>query len=82
MTCPLWPVALLACLAAVHAGPVPFQGKENVFKYTVSVGKETAQTYRSGFTIDSDVVVRKRSDATYFVKVSGFALTRFSQIGH
>lgn len=60
----------LAFLAIANSGPVPFQGKENVFKYTVSIGKEVGQTFKNGFTIDSDVVVRKRSDSTYFIKVS------------
>ena len=60
-------LAALVCLAA--AGPVPFQGKENVFKYTISIGKETAQAFKNGLTIDTDVTVRKRSDASYFIKV-------------
>ena len=59
----------LALFVVASTGPVPFQGKENVFKYTVSIGKEAGQTFKNGFTIDSDVVVRKRSDSTYFIKV-------------
>lgn len=67
------PVALfsaIALVAVVSCGPVPFQGKENVFKYTVTIGKEVGQGFKNGFTIDSDVVVRKRSDGTFFIKVS------------
>lgn len=66
------PVLLLGAVslfAIASSGPVPFQGKENVFKYTVSIGKDNAQTFKQGFTIDSDVVVRKRSDSTFFIKV-------------
>lgn len=62
-------LGVLTLIAIASTGPVPFQGKENVFKYTISIGKETAQTFKNGFTIDSDVVVRKRSDSTYFIKV-------------
>lgn len=66
------PVFLLSAVTLftfASTGPVPFQGKENVFKYTVSIGKDNAQTFKNGFTIDSDVVVRKRSDSTFFIKV-------------
>ena len=57
-------------LLPVFVRSAPIDGKENVFDYQISVGKETASLFKPGFIIDTKVIVRKHSDNTYNLQVS------------
>ena len=57
-------------LLSVFVRSAPIDGKENVFDYQISVGKETGSIFKPGFTIDTKVIVRKHSDNTYNLQVS------------
>lgn len=65
-------VTLIGALALtlVTSGPVPFQGKENVYSYRVSVGKEADQLFNQGFILDLNLVARRRSDSSFLIRVS------------
>ena len=45
----------------------PIEGKENVFDYKMSVGKEDGE---QGFFIETKVLVKRHSDNTYNLQVS------------
>ena len=57
-------------LLSVFVRSAPIEGKENVFDYQISVGKETGGLFKPGFIIDTKVIVRKHSDNTYNLQVS------------
>ena len=57
-------------LLSVSIKIAPVDGNENVFDYQISVGKETGNLFKPGFTIDTKVIVRKHSDNTYNLQVS------------
>jgi len=60
----------VAFLVYTHAGPIPTQGKENVFNYQISVGKEDGPTFKQGYIIDTKVIVRKKPDSTYNIQIT------------
>ena len=57
-------------LLSVSTKSAPIDGKENVFDYQISVGKETGNLFKPGFIIDTKVIVRKHSDNTYNLQVN------------
>ena len=57
-------------LLSVSARSTPIDGKENVFDYQISVGKETGRLFKPGFIIDTKAIVRRHSDNTYNFQVS------------
>lgn len=63
---------IVAFLAYTHAGPIPTQGKENVFNYQISIGKEDGPTFKQGYIIDTKAIVRKKPDSTYSIQVCPF----------
>jgi len=66
-------IGLLGAVAflAVFTRSAPVSGKENVFNYQISVGKEASgSVFKQGFVIDTKVVVRKRTDNTYNLEIT------------
>ena len=60
-------------LLSVFVRSAPIDGKENVFDYTIFVGKESgfiSKISKLGFFIYIDVIVRRHSDNTYNLQVS------------
>ena len=55
---------------SVSTKSAPIDGKENVFDYQISVGKETGNLFKPGFIIDTKVIVRRHLDNTYNLQVS------------
>ena len=53
-----------------NAGPVAVKGKENVFKYTIKVGKNVGPIFKQGLLINLTVSARKKADDTFTFKVS------------
>ena len=61
---------LLLTFSQTQAGPVVVKGKENVFKYTIKVGKNVGPTFKQGLLINLTVSARKKVDDTFTLKVS------------
>ena len=62
---------LLASVLLVSAltRSATIDGKQNVFDYKISVGKD-AGSFKQGFIIETKVIVRRHSDNTYNLQVS------------
>ena len=57
-------------LLSVSTKSALIDGKENVYDYQISVGKETGNLFKPGFTIDTKVIVKRNSDNIYNLQVS------------
>jgi hypothetical protein len=55
---------------SVFSRSAPISGKENVFNYQVSIGKEAGTSFKQGFIIDTKVIVRRHADNTFNLQVS------------
>ena len=63
-------VTLLIVPSFVSSGPLAgYTGSENVYAYKVTVGKESESQLHQGFVLDMKVLVRRRSDNTYNIRV-------------
>ena len=57
-------------ISQVFAGPLVFKGKENVFKYSIKIGKTVGPSFKQGLLLTLDVAARKKADETFSIKVS------------
>lgn len=62
---------VVGLVAAAYAGPVAFKGRENVFDYSVTVGREVDDSgFQQGFVIQTKVIARARADGSWNLRVS------------